>query len=415
MGREIHNRLPVWRQLLFDPGVRRAEIDHRRQVEDVIDFLELAHYRDERIANLPYGVRKKIELGRALCVQPDLLLLDEPASGLNPEETEDMGFWIDDIKNDLGITVLMIEHDMSLVNEVSDRVLALNNGRAISGDARHVQESPGCGGRLFGDRRMSETAPNETMLSIRNLETFYGPVMAIRGVSLDVMQGQIVAILGSNGAGKTTVLKTISGAMEPQKGSIVYNGQDITGHEPDRVARAGIGHVPEGREVFPFLSVQENLEMGAFSRRGRTAIAEDLEMVFDYFPDLRKSAKNEAAYLSGGQQQMLAIGRALMMRPHMMLLDEPSLGLSPKLVGEIFDIIRRLNSEQQMTILLVEQNAHMALQLADFGYVLEVGRVVMEGDRQRLLDSRDIQEFYLGRKEESARGKRRWKQRKTWR
>ncbi|MEL0072056.1 MAG: ABC transporter ATP-binding protein [Rhodobiaceae bacterium] len=262
---------------------------------------------------------------------------------------------------------------------------------------------------------MSETAPNETMLSIRNLETFYGPVMAIRGVSLDVMQGQIVAILGSNGAGKTTVLKTISGAMEPQKGSIVYNGQDITGHEPDRVARAGIGHVPEGREVFPFLSVQENLEMGAFSRRDRTAIAEDLEMVFDYFPDLRKSAKNEAAYLSGGQQQMLAIGRALMMRPHMMLLDEPSLGLSPKLVGEIFDIIRRLNSEQQMTILLVEQNAHMALQLADFGYVLEVGRVVMEGDRQRLLDSRDIQEFYLGRKEESARGKRRWKQRKTWR
>lgn len=143
IGREIHNRLPVWRQLLFDPGVRRAEIDHRRQVEDIIDFLELAHYRDERIANLPYGVRKKIELGRALCVQPDLLLLDEPASGLNPEETEDMGFWIDDIKNDLGITVLMIEHDMSLVNEVSDRVLALNNGRAIAeGDARHVQNHP---------------------------------------------------------------------------------------------------------------------------------------------------------------------------------------------------------------------------------------------------------------------------------
>ena len=143
IGREIHNRLPVWRQLLFDPGVRRVEIDHRRQVEDVIDFLELAHYRDERIANLPYGVRKKIELGRALCVQPDLLLLDEPASGLNPEETEDMGFWIDDIKNDLGITVLMIEHDMSLVNEVSDRVLALNNGRAIAeGDAHHVQNHP---------------------------------------------------------------------------------------------------------------------------------------------------------------------------------------------------------------------------------------------------------------------------------
>ena len=143
IGREIHNRLPVLRQLFFDPGVRRAELAHRRKVEDVIDFLELAHYRDERIANLPYGVRKKIELGRALCVEPELLLLDEPASGLNPEETEDMGFWIDDIKNDLGISVLMIEHDMSLVNEVSDRVMALNNGRVIAeGSAQEVQNHP---------------------------------------------------------------------------------------------------------------------------------------------------------------------------------------------------------------------------------------------------------------------------------
>jgi branched-chain amino acid transport system ATP-binding protein len=256
---------------------------------------------------------------------------------------------------------------------------------------------------------------SEPILKLRNLETFYGPIMAIRGVSLDVEEGKIVAVLGSNGAGKTTVLKTICGAMEPQKGSVHFDGQEITGREPDRVARAGIGHVPEGREVFPFLSVQENLEMGAFARNDKDAIAADLDMVFDYFPILRERAKNEAAYLSGGQQQMLAIGRALMMRPRMMLLDEPSLGLSPKLVGEIFEIIERLNKEQNMTILLVEQNAHMALQLADFGYVLEVGRVVMEGDRQRLLDSRDIQEFYLGKKEESARGKRRWKQRKTWR
>ncbi len=143
IGREIHNRVPLLRQLIFDRGVRRAELEHRRKVEDVIDFLELAHYRGERIANLPYGVRKKIELGRALCVEPELLLLDEPASGLNPEETEEMGFWIDDIKNDLGISVLMIEHDMSLVNEVSDRVLALNNGRVITeGSAQDVQNHP---------------------------------------------------------------------------------------------------------------------------------------------------------------------------------------------------------------------------------------------------------------------------------
>ena len=158
------------------------------------------------------------------------------------------------------------------------------------------------------------------VLQVRNLETFYGPVMAIRGVSLDVEEGKIVAVLGSNGAGKTTVLKTISGAMEPQKGSISFHGEDIAGMEPDRVANKGIGHVPEGREVFPFLSVQENLEMGAFRRSDRDAVEEDLETVFNYFPILRERAKNEAAYLSGGQQQMLAIGRALMMRPRMMLL-----------------------------------------------------------------------------------------------
>ncbi len=253
----------------------------------------------------------------------------------------------------------------------------------------------------------------EPLLKILNVETYYGPVMAIRGVSLNVEPGQIVVLLGANGAGKTTVLKTISGAMDPQKGSVTFDGTEITGLDPDKVARAGIAHVPEGREVFPFLNVEENLRMGAYSRRDDWS--EDLELVYGYFPILREFANREAGYLSGGQQQMLAIGRALMSRPRLMLLDEPSLGLSPRLVGEIGEIVQRLNKEQGVTILLVEQNAKMALDIGDYGYVMEVGRLVMEDTCERLSQATDIQEFYLGMKDEGVRGRRRWKQRKTWR
>jgi len=252
------------------------------------------------------------------------------------------------------------------------------------------------------------------LLEIRNLETYYGPVMAIRGVSMDVAEGQIVSLLGANGAGKTTVLKTISGAMDPQKGQVTYAGQRIDGHDPDWVARQGIAHVPEGREVFPFLNVDENLRMGAFSRRDGQ-IQSDLELVYDYFPVLKTLSRAQAVNLSGGQQQMLAIGRALMLRPRLMLLDEPSLGLSPRLVQEISEIITRLNAEQGVTVLLVEQNAKMALQVGDYGYVMEVGRIVMEDTCERLRQAPDIQEFYLGMKDQGVRGKRRWKQRKTWR
>jgi len=252
------------------------------------------------------------------------------------------------------------------------------------------------------------------LLELKNIETYYGPVMAIRGVSMQVHEGQIVALLGANGAGKTTVLKTISGAMDPQKGSVLLHGQEIQGKDPDVVARMGIAHVPEGREVFPFLSVEENLKVGAFSRRDHE-IGSDLEMVYDYFPVLRDKRSQEAGYLSGGQQQMLAIGRALMLRPGIMLLDEPSLGLSPRLVHEIADIIQRLNSERKVTVLLVEQNAKMALDISNFGYVMELGRIVMEDSSDRLRNATDIQEFYLGMKDEGVRGRRRWKQRKTWR
>ncbi len=252
------------------------------------------------------------------------------------------------------------------------------------------------------------------LLRLNNLETYYGPIMAIHGVSLVVEEGKVTSILGANGAGKTTVLKTISGAMEPLKGTVILDGKEIQGTDPDVIARLGVSHIPEGREVFPFMSVDENLMMGAFSRTDDEVQA-DIELVYDYFPALQALRKTQAVKLSGGQQQMLAIGRGLMLRPKLMLLDEPSLGLSPKLVTEISEIISRLNKEQGVTILLVEQNAKMALDIGDFGYVMELGRIVMEDTCSRLKDSTDIQEFYLGNKDEGVRGRRRWKQRKTWR
>ncbi|MBL7176400.1 MAG: ABC transporter ATP-binding protein [Desulfobacteraceae bacterium] len=239
--------------------------------------------------------------------------------------------------------------------------------------------------------------------------------MAIKGVSLDVQEGDIVTILGANGAGKTTVLKTISGVMEPEKGTIEFMGKKIEGMAPDKIVRLGITQVPEGREVFPDLTVRENLMMGSYLRKDRAGIQKDLETVYGYFPVLKSRTSQLAGNLSGGEQQMLVIARGLMARPQILLMDEPSLGLAPFLVKDIFEIIKRINQEQKTTMLLVEQNALMALSLARIGYVLELGRIVMEDTCQELMENEDVKEFYLGIKEESVRGTKRWKRKKKWR
>ncbi len=252
------------------------------------------------------------------------------------------------------------------------------------------------------------------LLKVKNVETYYGPIMALRGLSMDVQEGQILAVLGANGAGKSTLLKTISGVMEPQKGSIEFDGKEIQGRPPHLVAQMGIAQVPEGREVFPLLTTEQNLIAGGYARGGLQA-SEAVEQIYGLFPALKEKKTSQAGYLSGGQQQMLAIGRAMMANPRLMLLDEPSLGLSPHLVREIARIIERLNRQEGVTMVLVEQNARMALELADYGYVMENGRIVMEDTSERLREATDIKEFYLGMKHEGVRGRRRWKQRKTWR
>ena len=256
---------------------------------------------------------------------------------------------------------------------------------------------------------------DEPLLTLLNIESAYGPIKAIRGVSLQVRRGEIAAVLGSNGAGKTTILKTISGIIDPRKGSIAFKGQDITARDPALIVQKGLSHVPEGREVFPLLSVRDNLAMGAYTRSDRDGVARDLETVFGYFPILRERAHQDAGLLSGGQQQMLAISRALMAAPDLILLDEPSLGLSPKLTKEIFEIVVRINRERGTSMLLVEQNANMALNASDYGYVLENGRIVMQDSCAQLREKDDIKEFYLGMKEEGVRGERRWKKKKNWR
>ncbi len=255
----------------------------------------------------------------------------------------------------------------------------------------------------------------DILLSLANVESAYGPIKAIRGVSLKVRRGEIGAVLGSNGAGKSTILKTISGVLDPTRGTVMFKGEEITARDPADIVRRGLVHVPEGREVFPLLSVRDNLLMGAYTRHDRDGVARDIEQVYGYFPILRERQGQDAGLLSGGQQQMLAISRALMARPHLILLDEPSLGLSPKLTKEIFEIIVRINRERGTTMLLVEQNANMALNAADYGYVLENGRIVMEDRCEVLREKEDIREFYLGMKETGVRGERRWKKKKTWR
>mgnify|MGYP000906187945 FL=1 len=259
------------------------------------------------------------------------------------------------------------------------------------------------------------TAEQDVLLSVANIESAYGPIKAIRGVSLKVRKGEIATVLGSNGAGKSTILKTISGVLDPTRGTVSFAGNDITGKDPAEIVRSGLAHVPEGREVFPLLSVKDNLLMGAYTRSDKDGVARDMEQVYTYFPILRERQAQDAGLLSGGQQQMLSISRALMCQPDLILLDEPSLGLSPKLTKEIFEIVVRINRERGTTILLVEQNANMALNASDYGYVLENGRIVMEDRCEVLREKEDIREFYLGHQETGVRGERRWKKKKTWR
>ena len=257
------------------------------------------------------------------------------------------------------------------------------------------------------------------MLSVKNIETWYDLIRALHGISFEIQEGQIVALLGSNGAGKTTTLKTIMRILEdddqPEKGTIEFLGKRIDRMDTEEIVRLGISYVPEGREVFPELTVMENIQMGAFTRRDRKGIQEDIEGIFKQFPILSERRNQQAGHLSGGEQQMLAIGRALMSRPKLLMLDEPSLGLSPLLTKEIFNIIQRIN-KQGVTILLVEQNVNMALKYSHYAFLMENGRIVRADKPEVLREDDDVKEFYLGiATETSVKGYKRYRRKVRFR
>jgi branched-chain amino acid transport system ATP-binding protein len=262
------------------------------------------------------------------------------------------------------------------------------------------------------------------MLSINNIEVIYDDViLVLKGLSLEVREGQIVSLLGANGAGKSTTLKAISGLLKSEEGevtdgSIHFMEDRIDGLEPEVIVRKGVFQVMEGRRVFEELTVDENLKAGAYTRKDHSAAKRDMDLVFEYFPALVPRRRLRAGYLSGGEQQMLAIGRALMARPKLLLLDEPSLGLAPLLVEEIFEIIRKINREEGTTILLVEQNARMALSIADYGYIMESGKIVLDDPAEQLRSNEDVKEFYLGLTDVGARKSYRdvkhYRRRKRW-
>jgi len=261
------------------------------------------------------------------------------------------------------------------------------------------------------------------MLELKNVEVIYDDViLVLKGLSLQVPEGKVVALLGSNGVGKSTTLKAISGLLRSEEGevtdgAVTFEGQPIQHLSPEEVVRRGIFQVMEGRRVFEDLSVEENIEMGGYTRNDRAGLRRDKDLCYDFFPRLRERRKKLAGYLSGGEQQMLAISRALMARPRLMMLDEPSLGLAPLLVMEIFRIVKRINEEEKTTILLVEQNANLALGIADYGYIMESGRVVLDGEPEKLRANEDVKEFYLGGGAEGKKSYKNlkfYKRRKRW-
>lgn len=234
------------------------------------------------------------------------------------------------------------------------------------------------------------------MLELRGIDAHYGSIQALQGVDLLVREGEIVTLIGANGAGKSTILMTISGLIPPRRGDILFDGLPVTGLAPDTIVQLGISQVPEGRHIFADLTVEENLDLGAFLRRDKQRIRTDREQLYTLFPVLKNRRRQLGGTLSGGEQQMLAIARALMTRPRLLLLDEPSMGLAPMITKQLFEIIKKINKEQQVTILLVEQNANLALRVADRGYVLENGQIVIEASAPTLLDNPAIQKAYLG-------------------
>ena len=392
------------------PVYRHAQAHAVERARYWLDRVGITARADDNAGTLPYGDQRRLEVVRAMCTEPVLLCLDEPAAGLNNRESAELNELLLFIRDEHKIGVLLIEHDMNVVMKISDYIVVLDHGRRISvgtpeagpqrpgGDPRLSWRGGGrgaAGGGGARSRRAGHSAAGSPMmLAVSGVHTFYGHVEALKGVDLEVKEGEIVTLIGANGAGKSTLLMTVCGTPQAQRGRVMFEGRDITREPTHVIMRNGIAQVPEGRRIFPRMTLLENLQMGALVNKPEY-FAEDVDRVFAIFPILKDRQDQRGGTLSGGEQQMLAIGRALMSRPRLLLLDEPSLGLAPMVVRQIFQVIREINRKFGTTVLLVEQNAFHALRLADRGYVLANGVILMSGTGAELLANREVRAAYL--------------------
>ncbi|MCW6511209.1 branched-chain amino acid ABC transporter ATP-binding protein/permease [Lichenifustis flavocetrariae] len=382
------------------PGARRADMQAIAVADAALSFCGIAHLAPLLAGSLSYGDQRRVEIARALAAAPKVLLLDEPAAGMNPTERKMLGELVRKIRV-TGVTVVIVEHDVNLVMGIADAVLVLERGAVIAyGKPETVQRDRRVIEAYLGRRTHAAPAerahktPAEPLLEVRDLKVSYGPIQAVHGVDLEVRRGEIVALIGANGAGKSSTLLALSGARRASSGTISFEHTRIEHWPAHRIAATGIALVPEGRRVFPRMTVWENLAMGSYARAGDGS-DQDLERMFDLFPILKARLTQPGGSLSGGEQQMLAMARALMSRPTLLMLDEPSMGLAPQIVDRIFEIIENVNAAGT-SVLLVEQNAEKSLAIADRAYVIEGGRIRLSGAGSFLLDHPDVQAAYLG-------------------